>query len=156
MIVARLVCPNCKCPLLPPSGQSTGMSCPRCNTWLDIDPACSGSCLACHKLHQITSTACVEPAQQASHTSNSTASPSASEAKSMPGARDVRSCSFQISSLPSTPVSGSNSCCNSPDYHSEKSRPNVVQSDGWAGAPHQDTSPVKTWKAVVGKLFHVR
>jgi hypothetical protein len=58
--------------------------------------------------------------------------------------------------LPSMPISGSNTCCNSSDDHSEKSRPNVVQSEGWAGAPRQDTSPVKTWKAVVGKLFHVR
>ena len=38
----------------------------------------------------------------------------------------------------------------------EKTTANVVQREGWAGASDKDTSPVKTWKTVVGKLFHVR
>lgn len=58
--VNRLLCAHCHYPLSPPSGQATGMHCPRCNTWLDIDPACSGSCISCHKLHQIESKPCTE------------------------------------------------------------------------------------------------
>jgi hypothetical protein len=60
MVLHRLICTKCKCPLVPPSGQATSVACPRCNTWLDIDPACSGSCLGCHKLHQVQKSTCVE------------------------------------------------------------------------------------------------
>lgn len=59
-----LVCPRCRCPLEPPSASSTGMSCPRCNTWLEIDPACSGSCLSCHKLNQKEPDACVDSGEE--------------------------------------------------------------------------------------------
>jgi LSD1 subclass zinc finger protein len=60
MSVNHLVCPNCKCPLQPPSGATTSISCPRCTTWVDIDPACFGSCLSCHKQHQDEVSVCVE------------------------------------------------------------------------------------------------
>jgi len=60
MAINRLICPNCNCPLAPPSGQSTGVACPRCTTWLDIDPACLGSCLKCHKMQQAETTVCVD------------------------------------------------------------------------------------------------
>jgi len=60
MAINRLICANCNCPLAAPSGQSTGVSCPRCNTWLDIDPACLGSCLQCHKMRQAEPTVCVD------------------------------------------------------------------------------------------------
>jgi transcription initiation factor IIE alpha subunit len=55
-----LVCPSCQYPLDPPTGASTGMACPRCNSWLDIDPSCAGSCISCHKLHEEHSLSCVE------------------------------------------------------------------------------------------------
>lgn len=61
MLQNRLICPQCNCPLSPSSGQSTGMHCPRCNTWLDIDAQCKGSCMACHKTLQNDSSSCVEP-----------------------------------------------------------------------------------------------
>ena len=60
MAVNNLICSKCQYPLVPPSGQVSTIACPRCNTWLDIDPMCSGSCLGCHKLHQIKTSACVE------------------------------------------------------------------------------------------------
>ena len=34
--------------------------CPRCNTWLEIEPGCHGSCLSCHKSSRQDETACVE------------------------------------------------------------------------------------------------
>ncbi|GEM_PF-2994608 len=55
-----LLCPCCQCPLAPPSGQSTGMHCPRCNAWLDFDPLCLGSCLTCYKAHQAKASDCIK------------------------------------------------------------------------------------------------
>ena len=46
-----LTCPQCKCPLSAPAKSVTGITCPRCNSWVEIDPDCSGSCLSCHQLH---------------------------------------------------------------------------------------------------------
>lgn len=60
MSLNLLVCPICKCPLDRPAGASTGVNCPRCNSWLDIDPACAGSCITCHKLHEEHSVSCVD------------------------------------------------------------------------------------------------
>ena len=60
MSLPPLACPLCKCPLAPPSGQASGMNCPRCNTWLDLDPLCLGSCLACHKVNQDSPANCLE------------------------------------------------------------------------------------------------
>ncbi|CAN5545672.1 hypothetical protein BH11CYA1_BH11CYA1_40160 [soil metagenome] len=57
----RLVCTNCSFPLGPTSGSVSKVCCPRCNTWMDIDPACFGSCLKCHKTKQSEPSSCVEP-----------------------------------------------------------------------------------------------
>ena len=58
---AKMVCPQCAFPLDRLSGAQTKALCPRCNTWLDIDPNCGGSCLACHKtLKKEAAGACVE------------------------------------------------------------------------------------------------
>ena len=46
---AHMVCSQCAFPLERFSGAQTKLLCPRCNTWLDIDPSCGGSCLSCHK-----------------------------------------------------------------------------------------------------------
>ena len=60
-IPVGLICPGCKCPIAVASGRSTGMHCPRCNTWLDIDPACNGgSCFKCSVAHQAEASVCVE------------------------------------------------------------------------------------------------
>jgi len=45
----RMTCTKCDFPLERLSGAQSKVLCPRCNTWLDIDPNCGGSCLACHK-----------------------------------------------------------------------------------------------------------
>src|SRR5476649_1667585 len=59
---ARMVCGNCSFQLDRLSGAQTKVLCPRCNTWLDIDPNCGGSCLSCHKtLKKEAASACVEP-----------------------------------------------------------------------------------------------
>jgi hypothetical protein len=57
----RLVCSSCSFPLTPNSGTTSKICCPRCNTWMDIDPACFGSCHKCHKNQQSEPAACVEP-----------------------------------------------------------------------------------------------
>src|SRR5262245_52032591 len=57
----RLICPECQFRLTPPSGLAAGMSCPRCNRWVDIDPLCTGGCLSCHKTHntrEVGNTSC--------------------------------------------------------------------------------------------------
>lgn len=60
MTTNYLLCPLCKCPLSPPSHQATGMYCPRCNTYVAIDPDCPGSCLSCHKATEAEPDICVE------------------------------------------------------------------------------------------------
>jgi len=58
---ARMVCNNCSFPLERLSGAQSKVLCPRCNTWLDIDPNCGGSCLSCHKtLKKEAASACTE------------------------------------------------------------------------------------------------
>jgi transcription initiation factor IIE alpha subunit len=57
----RLICSNCSFPLAVNSGATSKVCCPRCNTWMDIDPACFGSCLKCHKTQQSQPSSCVEP-----------------------------------------------------------------------------------------------
>lgn len=57
----RLICSNCSFPLAISSGSISKVCCPRCNTWMDIDPACFGSCLKCHKAQQSEPSSCVEP-----------------------------------------------------------------------------------------------
>jgi len=60
---SRMVCSNCSYQLERLSGAQAKVLCPRCNTWLDIDPNCGGSCLACHKtLSAAPANACTEPA----------------------------------------------------------------------------------------------
>jgi len=57
----RMVCTNCSFQLDRLSGAQSKVLCPRCNTWLDIDPNCGGSCLACHKTLKAEATgACFE------------------------------------------------------------------------------------------------
>jgi hypothetical protein len=59
---SRMVCSNCSYQLERLSGAQAKVLCPRCNTWLDIDPNCGGSCLACHKtLSAAPASACTEP-----------------------------------------------------------------------------------------------
>ncbi|HEY9774979.1 MAG TPA: hypothetical protein V6C81_14540 [Planktothrix sp.] len=146
----RLVCPHCQCQLDPPSGQSTGMSCPRCTTWLDIDPGCKGSCMACHKANQEQSTTCVEAASPSGCSTDKQAPPWQwlLSLKAVAGINPV-----DRSQSSSSSACGDNDLCHE---ESEKRAVNVVQRDGWAGASDKDTSPVKTWRTVVGKLFHVR
>jgi hypothetical protein len=61
---ARMVCSNCSYQLERLSGAQAKVLCPRCNTWLDIDPNCGGSCLACHKtLSSAPAKACTETAE---------------------------------------------------------------------------------------------
>jgi hypothetical protein len=45
-----LLCPQCKCPVIAPSGAATGVTCQRCNSWVELDPRCTGGCLSCHKM----------------------------------------------------------------------------------------------------------
>jgi hypothetical protein len=57
----RLICANCSFPLDRLSGAQSKVLCPRCNTWLDIDPNCGGSCMKCHKtMSSAPATSCVE------------------------------------------------------------------------------------------------
>ena len=44
-----LLCTSCSCPLPAPASSATGVSCPRCNTWIDLDPLCNGGCISCYK-----------------------------------------------------------------------------------------------------------
>lgn len=57
----RLICKNCSFPLAAASNSISKICCPRCNTWMDIDPSCTGSCLKCHKTQQKEPSSCVEP-----------------------------------------------------------------------------------------------
>lgn len=57
----RLICRNCSFPLAVSAGSISKICCPRCNTWMDIETACLGSCLKCHKAQQNQPSSCVEP-----------------------------------------------------------------------------------------------
>src|SRR3990167_5242515 len=57
----RLICSNCSFPLTASANSISKICCPRCNTWMDIDPTCLGSCLKCHKTLQSEPSSCVEP-----------------------------------------------------------------------------------------------
>lgn len=46
---SKLQCQNCRCPLTPPSGAATGMTCPRCTTWVEFAASCGGGCMSCFK-----------------------------------------------------------------------------------------------------------
>jgi hypothetical protein len=49
MAYDRLICHTCQLPIAsPPANSATGMACPRCNSWIEIDPRCTGGCLSCH------------------------------------------------------------------------------------------------------------
>jgi hypothetical protein len=58
MTVKPLECPQCRCPLTPPAAAATGMTCPRCKTWLEFDASCTGGCMTCFKTKQETPTPC--------------------------------------------------------------------------------------------------
>src|SRR5579885_1967980 len=55
-----LTCSNCHLPLSLSSKAQPTIRCPRCNTWMDLDPACLGSCMSCHKAHQADPAPCTE------------------------------------------------------------------------------------------------
>jgi len=65
MSLNELLCPLCKCPLTPPKA-ATGMSCPRCTAWVELDPSCSTSCLSCHKIQEASPAPCAESAGEVS------------------------------------------------------------------------------------------
>ncbi len=66
MTLNLLICPCCKCPLTKPSAASTGVSCPRCLTWVEIDPTCGASCVSCHKLQEAAPAPCTEADEEVS------------------------------------------------------------------------------------------
>ena len=66
MSLNHLICPCCKCPLTPPAQASTGVSCPRCMTWVEIDPSCASSCITCHKMQEAAPRPCAEVAEEVS------------------------------------------------------------------------------------------
>lgn len=43
----NLICPNCRYALSAPPSQ-TQVACPRCCTWLELEPRCNGVCISCH------------------------------------------------------------------------------------------------------------
>jgi LSD1 subclass zinc finger protein len=66
-----MICSNCSFPLERLSGAQAKVLCPRCNTWLDIDPNCGGSCFSCHKtLSKEPVSACTETAGEKSNGKN--------------------------------------------------------------------------------------
>ncbi len=42
-------CTECRFPLNPGSGGLNMIRCPRCNTWVQLEPSCFGGCMSCHK-----------------------------------------------------------------------------------------------------------
>jgi len=66
MITRTLICPSCRCPLSPPAAASHGMHCWRCNTYLELDPLCLGSCLSCHKRDGDGESDCLEETEEIS------------------------------------------------------------------------------------------
>jgi len=54
----RLVCTSCSFQLELPSSAAAKVCCPRCNTWVDVDPSCFGSCIKCHKTRKGDESAC--------------------------------------------------------------------------------------------------
>lgn len=51
-----LNCPQCKCPLDPPTGYAARVACPRCNTWVEVDSQCTSNCFSCQKSPKSTTT----------------------------------------------------------------------------------------------------
>lgn len=58
LLAEKLLCPNCQF-IVGTSAKATGTFCPRCNTWLDLDPRCLGSCLSCHKMREANPGPCL-------------------------------------------------------------------------------------------------
>lgn len=56
----QLICSKCQFPLGLYSKAQISVRCPRCSTWLEIDPTCALSCMSCHKTNQAAPRACVE------------------------------------------------------------------------------------------------
>lgn len=63
LLAEKLLCPNCLFIVAEPSVKATGAYCPRCNTWLDLDPQCLGSCLSCHKMQEANPSPCLTESQ---------------------------------------------------------------------------------------------
>jgi len=59
LLAEKLICPKCLFFVAEPTGKANGTYCPRCNTWLDLDPQCLGSCLSCHKTNQVNPSPCL-------------------------------------------------------------------------------------------------
>ncbi len=63
LLAEKLLCPNCQFLVAEPSQKAAGTYCPRCNTWLELDPQCLGSCLSCHKMQQANPSPCLNDSQ---------------------------------------------------------------------------------------------
>lgn len=64
MAYDKLICPNCKYPLTA-SSSSTQVSCPRCETWLELEARCNGVCLSCHAAKKAENTgSCADMGEQ--------------------------------------------------------------------------------------------
>ena len=70
----RVTCTNCKLPLSEEALRKKdggALRCPRCNTLMELDPACSTSCLSCQKLQQANPSPCLEEIVSIDITNNS-------------------------------------------------------------------------------------
>lgn len=69
-----VTCTNCKLSLSEEALQKKGggvLRCPRCNTLMELDSACSTSCLSCGKLQQANPSPCLEEIVSIDITNNS-------------------------------------------------------------------------------------
>jgi hypothetical protein len=64
LLAEKLLCPKCQFIVAEPSAKAQGTFCPRCNTWLDMDPKCLGSCLSCHKMQEANPGPCLTESQE--------------------------------------------------------------------------------------------
>src|SRR5277367_1287935 len=143
MIPIGLTCPSCKYPITAPSGRSTGMHCPRCNTWLDIDPLCNGgSCLACHK----TYTASSQSTSQSTSQLNNQVTQVTSQPRSCVEVHPKPDCASDSEPSSQCVQTGNNSQTNVVQRNSG----NCTKSASSVGAL------LGLWKGFVEKLFPVR
>lgn len=54
-------CPTCHYPLPASAGRQTGITCSRCNTWVELETACLSSCLRCHNARSANQDKCATP-----------------------------------------------------------------------------------------------
>ncbi len=55
MIIKKIICSVCQYHVAACEITSTGMSCPRCNHWIELEQSCSGVCHSCHIAPEHTS-----------------------------------------------------------------------------------------------------